>query len=233
MPNTQVLMIAAALMFCLCISATSEESVFEVEVREQAVPPEVPAHVKHLLDPKVYVISDDEGVCYQFWFAKAIPFQKEPDDAKTALEIMGEAFPVLGYVKIDEPETCFDFRDDPIDPGQYVIRGSFQPENGDHLGTSPAKSGFMLFMPKDKDDDELAIFGIHEEMWEESLADTAEGHPPILNLQPLESLKGDLPRIEEDEKKEWFFLTMNLCGKVGDKTFTIPVRLVIDGKGEM
>ena len=213
--------------------AVADEHAFTVEVKDQAAPETVPGHVKDLLAPKAYAVSNAEGVCYEFWLVTAIDFESEPADSAAAIEAMGEAFPVLGYVNIPKEESCIDFRDDPIDPGHYVIRGSFQPNNGDHLGTSPLKSGFMLFMPHEADDDDLANYDDREDMWEESLAPTESGHPPILNLQPMATLEGDLPRIEEDTEEEWVFLTMNLTGKVGDKTFDIPVRLVIDGIGDI
>ena len=233
MPKTQILTLAAALLFQSSLFAMSEEPLFTVEVKDQAPPSDVPDHVKGLLDPKVYVISDDEGVWYEFWFVKEILFDSKPADTKAAIKMMGEAFPVLGYVGIAEAELCYDFRDDPIDPGHYVLRGSFQPENGDHLGTSPHHSGFMLFMPWDKDTDDLANYSDREDMWELSLEDTEVGHPPILNLQALDSVEGEFPRIEENEEEEWSFLTLNLPGMVGGEAFDIPVRLVIEGMGEL
>jgi len=171
----------------LALPAAAE---YSFEVADKEPPAELRDAVRSELEHKSYSLLENGEVFYEFWFVNHIEAAEDKGNTKDTLDTV-EPVSLLGAVIVHQEER-YDFREDPIDPGTYVMRYSLQPQDGNHMGTSPYDT-FLIFVPLDLDP-ELDKFFDHELMVELALEPTASAHPPILALQPMESAEGDFPR---------------------------------------
>ena len=49
----------------------------------------------------------------------------------------------------------------------------------------------------------------------------------------MDDLLHKLQQQDEDEEEEWYFMCLELPGKVGDKEVKIPVHLIFEGIGDL
>ena len=205
------------------------ESDFALNVEDKDPPEAISEELRAKIVPKAYQISDADGLFFEFWFVPELTVSAIADTTKKTLDNV-EEISLIGAM-IVYTEDHMDFRDDPIDPGTYVLRMALQPQNGDHMGTSPYDT-FAILMPFDKDD-ELKEYPDHEYMVELASEDTIAEHPPILALQPMDSLEGEFPRLHKDEEKEWDSFCMKFPVKAGDESTVLPLFFVFEGIGEL
>lgn len=217
-------MAVAALL--ITASASAE---YGLEVADKEPPAELRDAVRSELAHKSYSLTENGEVFYEFWFVNHIEAAEDKGNTKDTLDTV-EPVSLLGAVIVHQEER-YDFREDPIDPGTYVVRYSLQPQDGNHMGTSPYDT-FLIFVPLDLDPELDGHFD-HELMVELALEPTASAHPPILALQPMDSAEGDFPRLGENEEEEWYFLQLAWPTKVGDKEITLPLQIVFEGIGEL
>ncbi len=186
---TTLLFIAAIATFPLA----AKES-FSLKVEKKAAPEKLNADIKSKIAGLSHQISDDKGLFFEFWFAKEIPLRGFADTTQKTMDKINE-ISLLGVAIVYENKADYtDFREDPIDPGLYIMRLSLQPQDGNHLGTSPFDT-FAILIPYQKDA-EVVEFMDPEVMVEIASEDTPAEHPPILSLQPLEKAKGTFPRLD-------------------------------------
>ncbi len=209
--------------------ASSAESGFALSVEDKDPPEAISAEVREKIVPKAYQVSDAGGLFFEFWFVPELTLSAIADSTKKTLDNV-EEISLVGAMIVHQ-EDHHDFRDDPIDPGTYVLRMVLQPQNGDHMGTSPYDS-FVILMPFDKDD-ELKEYADHEFMVELASEDTIAEHPPILALQPMDSAEGEFPRLHVNEEDEWHSFCMKFPAKAGDASTVLPLFVVFEGIGEL
>jgi hypothetical protein len=142
-----------------------------------------------------------------------------------------EEIALLGVIVVHDNEERFDFREDPIDPGIYMMRMSLQPQDGNHMGTSPFDT-FALLVPQDRDE-EVVETDDPEEMVDIASEHTIAEHPPILSLQPLEDAEGEFPRLTHDEEEDWYFLTIELPATADGEPAKLTLNLVFEGIGDL
>ncbi len=222
-----------SLLIAICALTSFGATMADVtlEVVEKAPPAELSDAIKPLLDGKAYIVSNGDGVLYEFWFVKEISAGKATEDAKATLEsIPGMA--LLGAVTVPVKEHSIDFRDDAVDPGAYTVRMGIQPTDGNHLGTAPTNF-FALMVPAAKDT-KVEGFGDHDEMVEVAQEGTVAEHPPILYMQP-ETTPGEYPRIGDGNwnKLQWKLLCLKLPVKAGDAKGSLKFNIVVEGHGEV
>ena len=205
------------------------ESDFALNVEDKDPPEAISEELRAKIVPKAYQISDADGLFFEFWFVPELTVSAIADTTKKTLDNV-EEISLIGAM-IVYTEDHMDFRDDPIDPGTYVLRMALQPQNGDHMGTSPYDT-FAILMPFDKDD-ELKEYADHEFMVELASEDTIAEHPPILALQPMDSVEGEFPRLQMNEEEEWHSFCMKFPAKAGDESTVLPLFIVFEGIGEL
>ena len=221
--------IAATCALALSFSVYAESD-FSVTVEDKEVPKEIDDVVKADLEPKVHLIAGEGDPFFEFWFAKSIEIGSIKEATKDSLESMDE-ITLLGVLVVHDNEERYDFREDPIDPGVYVMRMALQPKDGNHMGTSPYDT-FALLIPQDRDAEARAV-EYAEDAVDIASEHTIAEHPPILSLQPRDEADGEFPRITHDEEHEWHFLTILLpATSEGEKT-ELPLNLVFEGIGEL
>ncbi len=226
--NVVALAVALAAIVPPC-AASSTENDFALTVEDKAPPEAISADVREKIVPKAYQVSDADGMFFEFWFVPELTVTAIADTTKKTLDNV-EEISLIGAMIVHK-EDHNDFRDDPIDPGTYVLRMVLQPQNGDHMGTSPYDN-FAILMPFDKDD-ELKEYADHEFMVELASEDTIAEHPPILALQPMDSVEGEFPRLHVNEEEEWHSFCMKFPAKAGDESTVLPLFVVFEGIGEL
>lgn len=220
------LALAATPLYAGMASAGGE---YVLRVEEKPPPDEIAAELREQIVPKAYQLSDADGLFFELWFVEELAVSKIGDTPKDTLK-QGTEIALLGAAVV-HAEDHNDFRDDPIDPGIYVLRMSLQPQDGNHMGTSPFDT-FAILMPYDKDG-ELAEFADHEFMVELASEDTIAEHPPILALQPMPNADGEFPRLDENEEEAWHYLSLKFTAKSETGNAPLPVYLVFEGIGDI
>ncbi|MCH7918144.1 MAG: hypothetical protein IIC50_09160 [Planctomycetes bacterium] len=204
---------------------------FSLKVEKKTPPEKLNADIKAKIAPVSHQISDNKGLFFEFWFVKEIPLRGFADTTQKTMNKINEISLLGAAIVYENKEEYTDFREDPIDPGLYVMRLSLQPQDGNHLGTSPYDT-FAILIPYKKDA-EVLEFMDPEVMVEIAGEDTPAEHPPILSLQPMEKAEGSFPRLEHNEEEAWNSLCLKLSGKVGDEKREMGVKLVFEGIGDL
>ena len=209
-------------------SLACAEDGFELKVIDKEPPAELDDNLRGQLTPKAHQLSDGDGLFFEFWFASSIPLKAPAETSKDMLKNI-EEITLLGAVVVHQEER-YDFRDDPIDPGLFVMRLALQPQDGNHMGTAPFNT-FALLLPHEKDA-EVLEYPDHETLVELASEDTVAEHPPILSAQPLDDASGEFPRLAEGGD-DWHFLCLKLPAKAGEKNMDLVFQLVFEGVGEL
>lgn len=221
--------LVALLAITWCWIDASADTEYALKIEDKALPEEIEAEIAEQIVPKSYQISDAEGLFFEFWFVPQLEGGEIAEKDGDTLEKL-KVVSLLGAMVVHREER-YDFRDDPIDSGVYVLRYSLQPQDGNHMGTSPHDS-FAILIPYDRDID-VREYPDHEEMVDIASEDTVAEHPPILAIQPMEVDEGEFPRLDENEEDEWKFMCIKFSIKAGDQSTEIPVQIVFEGIGEL
>ena len=114
------------------------------------------------------------GTVLDFWWVKSL--------AVTATPLGWAAVPEGSLVGAVRLSTGFrDIRARAIRPGVYTLRYGVQPENGDHLGTSPFRD-FLLLVPAAFDTEPPARG--HKGTIELSIRTVGGAHPAVWSIDP-------------------------------------------------
>ena len=199
-------------------------------IASAAPPPEVAEPVGALLEPTVIRLADKDQPFFEFWFRKEIPLAEKPSDDASALAAVKEGT-LLGVVKVGRQR--YDFKDEEIPLGVYLLRLGLQPEDGNHQGTAPTRT-FAMLLPADKDR-EANFLPEHEQLVKVSSTINAAEHPSILNLQPIEETKNNFPRLAEQGDGQFKVLCLRLPAKVEGRNEPVMLTfaLVYEGKGNL
>jgi hypothetical protein len=215
-----------------CVFAFLPDVLFAADAAKLAVataepPKEVAEPIRAVLDGKALVLSSDDKPFFEFWFRKEMPLAEKPAAGTLGLTTMAEGT-VLGVVRVDGER--YDFRDEEIPNGVYVVRLGIQPEDGNHLGVAPTRT-FALLIPA-KQDTKLEPIG-HKELMKAAAASNAAKHPSNLNIQPVEKADGEFPRLAEHNDGKHKVVLVKLPAKVGESAATLVFALVYEGTGQI
>jgi hypothetical protein len=192
-------------------------------------PEEVAEPIRAALDGKVLRLSEGGAPFFEFWFRKPLPLASQPAGGTLALGTIPEGT-VLGVLRVNAER--YDFRDEEIPPGVYIMRLGIQPEDGNHQGVAPTRT-FALLIPATADAT-LAPLG-HKELMKAAATINAAKHPSNLNLQPVDSAEGEYPRLGELNDGQHKVVLVQLAGRVGDsgEPSTLTFALVYEGTGQI
>jgi hypothetical protein len=199
----------------------------KLTVAEADPPKEIAEPIRAALDAKVLRLFAGDEPFFEFWFRKDLPLAKEPENGTLDLTTIEEGA-ILGALKVDAQRN--DFRNEEIPPGVYVVRYGIQPEDGNHLGVAPTRT-FALLIPA-KQDAKLDPIA-HKDLMKAAQTVNAAKHPSNLNLQPVQDLSGDFPRVAELDDGQHKAIVLQLpahVGNSGEKT-TLTFALVYEGTG--
>ena len=190
-------------------------------------PAEIAEPIRAVLDEKVLRIETEDKATYEFWFRKELPLAEKPAGGTLGLTTMKEGA-ILGVARVAGEH--YDFRNEEIKPGVYTVRLGIQPEDGNHLGVAPTRTFALLIAAKqDKKLDAID----HDALMKAAATINAAKHPSNLNLQPVEKIEGEFPRLEERNGGEHKVVLLRLPAVVGDskEKTTLTFALVYDGLG--
>ncbi len=219
--------LAGAFTFTTAAASSPAEGT-KLTVAKAPPPKELAKPIRSALQPTVIRLAEGGKPFFEFWFRKEIPLAKKPSPDAFALTAVKEGT-VLGALKVNREQ--YDFRDDEILPGLYVLRLGIQPEDGDHLGTSPTRA-FALLVHAKKDRKLDARFD-HEQLMKASSTINAAKHPSGLNLQPATEAKGDFPRLAAHHRGEHKVVYLRLPARIKGRKETLALifALVYEGIG--
>jgi hypothetical protein len=198
-------------------------------VATAAPPSEVAAPIQAALDGKVIRLSSGTAPFFEFWFRKDLPLASEPQDGTLGLATIQEGT-LLGALKVHAERS--DFRNEEIPPGVYILRLGIQPEDGNHLGVSPTRT-FALLIPAHQDT-KLEVVA-HNDLVKAAAAINAAKHPSNLNLQPVDSISGEYPRLDVRNDGLHKVVLLQLAGRLlgASATTQITFALVYEGTGQI
>jgi hypothetical protein len=198
-------------------------------VATAAPPAEVAAAIQATLDKKVIRLSSGTAPFFEFWFRKDLPLANAPQDGTLDLATIQEGS-VLGALKVDAERS--DFRNEEIPPGVYILRLGIQPEDGNHLGVSPTRT-FALLIPAHQDTKLEAMS--HNDLVKAAATINAAKHPSNLNLQPVDSISGEYPRLDVRNDGQHKVILLQLAGRLAGASGTTQVTfaLVYEGTGQI
>ena len=104
-------------------------------------PEEVAEPIRKVLNNQAASLANDESTFFQFWFHKELPLAQPPAGETLAIDTLQEGT-VLGVLKVGSER--YDFRDEEIPKGIYILRFGIQPEDGNHLGVAPTRTFALL-----------------------------------------------------------------------------------------
>jgi hypothetical protein len=192
-------------------------------------PKEVAGPIRKALNDKAVSLADGNGTFFQFWFRNELPLAEQPANDTIAIGTLQEGT-VLGVLKVKSER--YDFRDEEIPEGIYVLRFGIQPEDGNHLGVAPTRT-FALLIPAG-DDKQLEPVA-HDELMKVAATINATSHPSNLNLQPVEQANGDFPRLEERNDGQHKVMLLQFPARLSssEQVRKLNVALVYEGTGQL
>lgn len=207
---------------CFCAAQKDKSSQAAVVGKIESIttaPEGVSASVlKELADKGYRVLLDDGSVACEIWLRKSVPAQAKP-------ETPGSGYPQLAVstlvAVINFPQASTDYRGQAIKSGTYTLRYALQPDDGNHMGTSPTRD-FLLLVPASSDSDPKATFKFAE-LVEMSRKATGTKHPGVLNL--VEPSGGNAPAVTRDDEEHWIFS----AGTKLDSGSDLSIALVVKG----
>jgi hypothetical protein len=151
--------------------------------------------------------------------------QSKPASSEKALDAIKQST-LIGAVLV--PASHPDYRDDQISAGVYTMRFTLQPQDGNHLGSSE----FLYFIALTPAKLDAKLDGItdYKQLVKASSKETSTDHPVILSLRPASAAAGDAPKLVEPAPEHKSIL-LQLQGKVGADAATVPLEIVVEGKG--
>ncbi len=216
----------------VCCSPALPTALFAADAAKLAVataepPKEIAEPIRAVLDGKVIRLSTGDKPFFEFWFRKELPLAEQPAGGTLGLTTLAEGT-ILGVVRVDGER--YDFRDEEIPSGVYVVRLGIQPEDGNHLGVAPTRTFALLISAKQ--DTKLEPIP-HKELMKIAATVNAAKHPSNLNLQPVEKADGEFPRLAEHNDGQHKVVLLKLPARVGDSHSTLTFALVYEGTGQI
>jgi hypothetical protein len=175
----------------------------------------VPDSIKTVLVIQGYRVTLDDGSTVEVWpRAQVATAAKARDDATFALA----PSTFIGVIHFEK--NTRDYRGDAIPAGFYNLRYELQPNDGDHLGTSPTPDFLLLVSPAaDSDPDHNFDF---KQLVDLSRQVTGKKHPAPLNLLPGEAKEFPSVTTDPDDHTVLFFKVKTLSDE-------LPIGLVVKG----
>jgi hypothetical protein len=192
---------------------------------EKAPPAELDPSFHELLGPQALEVGKDGKVAFEFWLVREVSLNARPASNAQGLDAVSQTT-VLGALRV--PEERRDYRDHELFAGVYTLRMSFQPQDGDHLGTSDFLY-FLTLIPAKADPSPVGI-ETYKAMVKASGKETPSGHPVILSLRPVSEKTTETPVITEPAS-EHTALRVRIPARIGTdgERAELVFDLVVEG----
>lgn len=173
-------LLGAALLLVVAPSIDAQGGKYAVKTAKADPPKELKESIAKSLQPQAIQLLDDGKLVAEIWVRKEVPANATKEQVKNGLTYRElRETTVLGAVRFHQAWS--DYRKQQIKPGVYTLRLGFQPEDGDHAGTSPFKEFATLVAAKA----DPGLDPIDPKMLHALSAKSIEtGHPAALMLFP-------------------------------------------------
>jgi hypothetical protein len=190
----------------------------KVEITGPCTDAGVAEAVKKALAPQGYRVTLDDDSTVELWPPAQISIS-----GKTREDAMYSLAPSLFLGVILFSKNARDARGNAISAGTYNLRYELQPNDGNHLGTSPTPD-FLLLVPAAADTNPAQTYSF-EQAIQLSEQVTGKRHPGVLNLVPADVKQ--LPSVITDANNHTV-----LFFKVRTQSGELPLGLVVKGTTE-
>ncbi|HWE39536.1 MAG TPA: hypothetical protein VG406_23505 [Isosphaeraceae bacterium] len=217
-----------ALIVLLAPPAVRAQDAYKVEPLKEAAPSSLAAPLRGLFEASGYRVLSPEGKPFvDLWLRKGVPASARPTGPKGTIlfPVLSEG-ELLGAFRFHAEGR--DYRDQTIAPGVYTLRYGLQPENGDHLGTSPYRD-FALLIAAAKDKMPASI---PKKALEERSAEAAgTSHPAVFMLRQGPDKPPAAPEMVHDDTLDTWGavvpLPLQVKGTAG--AISLPIQVVVVG----
>ncbi len=197
-----------------------------------ALPEDVPETFRELLEPAGLRLEDAGGkVLYDLWLCKEIPLAAEKRKGELGTRFGNLPIGTLvGALRSYGQE--YDYKEIPIAEGCYALRYGVQPEDGDHLGTSPTRD-FLVLTSFRHDKKPDAVEDMERLNNLAKLASSTE-HPLTLYLiEPQGEERKEARLYPEGERDEWIVEVAPAARVAGaEEATTLRLGIVMIGCSE-
>ncbi len=209
-------------------AVSAQQGKFAIKTIDTAAPKELDSSVSKLLDAKAIVLLDGKGQAIaELWFCKEIPASATPEQVKKGLTYRQvRETSLLGAVRFVKDWT--DYRKQKIKAGVYTMRLGFQPEDGDHMGSSEHLD-FVLLADAGKDT-KPAIMKITK-LNELSQKSIKTGHPAVFMLFPTPK-PGEAPELVAKPRNHWVLNLKRPATIEGKLVGVLGIGLTLVGAAE-
>jgi hypothetical protein len=174
--------------------------------------------VKKALAPQGYRVTLDDGSTVDLW-----PPAQIQTSAKTRQDATYPFAPSLFFGVIHFAKNARDSRGNAISAGTYSIRYELQPNDGNHLGTSPTPD-FLLLVPAAADTNPAQSYSF-DQVIRLSGQVTGKKHPAVFNLVPADAKQFPSVFTDSEDHTILFFRVKTESGE-------LPLALVVKGTTE-
>lgn len=171
--------------------------------------------VKKALAPQGYRVTLDDGSTVDLW-----PPARIQTSDKTREDATYPLAPSLFFGVIHFAKNARDSRGNAISAGTYNMRYELQPNDGNHLGTSPTPD-FLLLVPAAADTNPAQSYSFDRVI---SLSEQVTGkrHPAVFNLVPADAKQFPSVVTDSEDHSILFFRVKTESGE-------LPLALVVKG----
>jgi len=173
----------------LAVSHTAFAQAPSITSAAVAVPSELAAPIASQLAPDVVTVTVGAAKL-EFWLVKSLPMRA--GTATPAWSEVGDGT-LVGALRLSS--AWKEIRGYTLRPGVYTLRFAQQPQNGDHMGISPARE-FLL--PAPAADDTTADPAGYEGAVELARKASRRAHPASISIDPPSSSSAPLSSTTTD-----------------------------------
>lgn len=210
------------------LSFIAQGAELTLKTGKAAAPADVSPAIAAMLQDEAIQLQDAGANAIEIWPVKEVALKAKPESAAKALDALTETA-ILGVVQIHKDMR--DFRDDELPAGVYTMRFGIQPEDGDHLGTSPTPY-FVVLIPAAHDKDPAGVAD-HDTLAESSQEHSNADHPANFNLRPVAKLESEAPKLDSDSQDDAKTVVLEIPATAAGEKTTLLFALVYEGMGKI
>jgi hypothetical protein len=209
---------AKVAVFPLLLLAASALEASKVETTGPCTDTAVADAVRKALAPQGYRVTLDDGSNVDVW-----PPAQIQTSAKTREDATYPFAPSLFFGVIHFAKNARDARGNSVSAGTYSLRYELQPNDGNHLGTSPTPD-FVLLVPAAADTNPAQSYSF-DQVIHLSEQVTGRRHPAPFNLVAADATHFPSVITDTEDHTILFF-------KVKTQSGELPLALVVKGTAE-
>jgi hypothetical protein len=212
---------ALTLMTFVVTGSVQAAGPFTAKTLEAKPPAELNKAIGDLLaSTAVQVFDGKEQLYCEIWFRKAIPSKSDAGAALTYRSI--EDTTLLGVIRF--AQKVKEYREQEVPPGVYTLRLGFQPQDGDHMGSSPHPE-FCLLSSTKLDEKPETMFA--KDLNRQSSKSIGTSHPGVLLLFPV-GKPLEQPEMKDQGNNHW---VLRHTVQIDVKGKATPIGIVLNVHG--